>query len=169
MNRESRESRKYDASPLPIFREGVDVVANRDVMLKLYDQICSAWKELVGVRFKLLALVPPVSLAVLTTVLSNKGLAEGMSTHAKLLVALLGLVSVLGLYIYDVRNSALHDDLISRGRRIEEELGVDTGLFRGRLSSRPPFTHGVATNTIYFAAILAWALAFVSMIQAFYE
>lgn len=51
-------------------------------------------------------------------------------------VIVFGFLITLVLYIYDGRNSEFYDDLISRGRRIEEELGIDTGQFRGRL--KPP-------------------------------
>ena len=48
-------------------------------------------------------------------------------------VALFGLTVTYALFVYDQRNSQLHDDLISRGRRIELELSVHTGHFMGRL------------------------------------
>lgn len=75
MDRSSRDRRHYKATPLPTLREEVDVSQNRDLLLGLYDQVCSVWKELVGVRFKLLGLVPTVSLALLATILSGKGQA----------------------------------------------------------------------------------------------
>ena len=34
-----------------------------------------------------------------------------------------------GLWIYDTRNNELYDELISRGRRIEAELGIHTGAY----------------------------------------
>jgi hypothetical protein len=159
MDRESRDSRHYAVSPLPTLREGAHISNNKDLVLKLYEQVCSTWKEMVGVRFKLLALVPTVSLALLATVLSTKGLSEGLTRSGKGIIVLLGLISTFGLYVYDVRNSVLHDDLISRARKIEDELGVDTGLFRGRLNAHGLFRHGVATKTIYFSAMLAWGAA----------
>src|SRR5688500_11498990 len=130
MERESRDSRHYAVSPLPTLREGVDASKNRDVLLKVYDQVCSTWKELVGVRFKLLALVPTVSLALLATVLSTKGVSEGLTLAERIVILLLGLASTLGLYVYDIRNSELHDDLISRARKIEDERGGGTARVR---------------------------------------
>ena len=159
MGRSSRDSRHYQATPLPTLREGVDVSQNRDLLLTLYDQVCSAWKELVGVRFKLLGLVPTVSLALLATILSVKGPADGLDRPSKVLISLLGLLATFGLFVYDRRNSALHDDLISRGRKIEDELGIDTGIFRGRLKAFGIFKHDVATNVIYASSMLAWAVA----------
>lgn len=157
MDRSSRDSRSYQATPLPTLRQGFDITQNRDLLLKLYDQVCSVWKELVGVRFKLLGLVPTVSLALLATILSAKAPPDGFTQSSKLLIGLLGLLATFGLFVYDRRNSALHDDLISRGRKIEEELGIDTGIFRGRLKASGVFKHDVATNVIYGASMLAWA------------
>ena len=53
----------------------------------------------------------------------------------------------------------LHDDLISRARKIEDEQGTDTDGFRGRLKAEGMFNHGMAMNTIYFSALLAWEVA----------
>jgi hypothetical protein len=164
MERESRDSRHYTVSPLPTLREGVDASKNKDVLLKVYDQVCGTWKELVGVRFKLLALVPTVSLALLATVLSTKGVSEGLTLAERMVILSLGLTSTLGLYVYDIRNSELHDDLISRARKIEDELGVDTGLFRGRLKPQGFCHHSLATRTIYVSAIVAWVISLIVVI-----
>jgi hypothetical protein len=159
MDRSGRDRRHYKATPLPTLREEVDVSQNRDLLLGLYDQVCSAWKELIGVRFKLLGLVPTISLALLATILSAKGPGDGLDWPSKLLISLLGLLATFGLFVYDRRNSELHDDLISRGRKIEDELGIDTGIFRGRLKAFGIFKHDIATNVIYVACLLAWASA----------
>jgi hypothetical protein len=161
MDRSSRDNRHYKATLLPTLREELNVAEKRDLLFKLYIQACSAWKELVGVRFKLLGLVPTVSLALLATILSTKGLSESLSQASKLLISALGLLAVLGLFIYDRRNSALHDDLISRGRKIEDELGIDTCIFRGRLKAFGIFKHDIAINIIYFSSMLAWMGAIV--------
>jgi hypothetical protein len=63
----------------------------------------------------------------------------------------------LGLVV--TRNSQLHDDLISRGRKIEDELGVDTGVFRGRKVAKGVIKHDHATFLIYGAALIAWLAA----------
>ena len=160
VDRESRDNRTYKTTTLATLREGVDAAANRDLMLKMYDQACQTWRELVGVRFKLLALVPTASILLLATVLSTEGAGKGLSIGLKILISLLGLFVTLGLLIYDLRNSMLHDDLISRIRKIEDELGVDTGLFRGRLKAGRLIAHGHATALIYGASVIGWVAAF---------
>jgi hypothetical protein len=114
---------------------------------------------LVDVRFKLFALVPTASLLSLATVFGGGDATKFLSTRLRLLFALLGLVVTLGLLIYELRNSQLHDDLISRGRRNEDELGIDTAVFRGRPVARGLLKHDHATWLIYGSAIAAWLAA----------
>jgi hypothetical protein len=73
----------------------------------------------------------------------------------RLALGLFGLAVTIGIIIYEHRNDGLYNDLISRGRRIETELGVDTGLFLGRRRARF-LTHGAATSTIYGSTLLLW-------------
>ena len=68
MDRASRDNRIYSTTKLPTLREGIIVSTNKDLMLKIYDQACQTWRELVAVRFRLLAIVPGVSLLLLATI-----------------------------------------------------------------------------------------------------
>ena len=156
MDRSRRANRNYKSSPLPTLKEGIAITENKDLLIALYGQVCTAWEDLVGVRFKLLGLVPTVSLALLATILTTKGIGEGLDLPSKLIISSLGFFSTFALYVYDHRNSVLHDDLISRGRKIEEELSIDTGIFRGRLKSECIFKHDIAINIIYYASMIAW-------------
>jgi hypothetical protein len=152
------DNRTYRTSVLPTLRDGYDTKAHRDVMLAVYAQTCQTWRQLVDVRFKLLALVPGVSLASLAIVLATDGNSTRLPGLVRVLFALIGLASTAGLWIYDVRNSELYNELISRARKIEEELGLHTGAFLGRPEpKRSWIRHGMATGLIYGAAIAAWA------------
>ena len=67
-----------------------------------------------------------------------------------------------GLTIYDQRNSELYDDLISRGRKIEEELGFSTGQFLGRFDpKRNGINHSNGTRLVYGASLAGWLLALI--------
>jgi hypothetical protein len=163
MNREDRNNRAYKATALPTLLEGIDYTQpqNRELLLKLYEASCANWRHLVEVRFKLLGLVPTVSLALLAVVFGSDGPGKGLTATQKLIIAVIGLLVTVGLWIYDHRNSALHDDLISRARKIEEELKVDTGVFRGRLKPKGLLKHGTATMLIYIASTAAWLSAII--------
>jgi hypothetical protein len=168
MNRDDRTSRAYRSTSLPTLLDGVDYTQpqNRELLLKLYEAVCANWRHLVEVRFKLLGLVPTVSLALLAVVFSDGGSGKGLSFTHRLIIAAVGLLVTVGLWVYDHRNSALHDDLISRARKIEEEFKVDTGVFRGRLEPEGLLAHGTATMLVYIASVAAWISAIVVVVSA---
>ena len=165
MNRESRENRQYDSSDLPVFREVISITSDKDALIALYEQTCKSWHVLIDIRFKLLGFVPAISVLLLVNLLSSEGVAKGLSPVIKIGIAVLGLLATFALLLYDLRNSELHDDLISRGRKIEELLGVDTGQFRGRLKSSNWFVkHVRATALIYGSALVGWAFAILAIV-----
>lgn len=136
-----------------------------EILKTLYEQTCSSWHVLIDIRFKLLGFVPAVSVVVLANLLASEGTAGGLSPAMKIGIAVLGLVATFALLIYDLRNSELHDDLISRGRKIEELWGVHTGQFRGRLkSSNWLIKHDRATALIYGSALIGWALGIFAIV-----
>jgi len=153
-----REKREYGVTELATMRSCARDPSPTDFRIVLYGRICETWRMLVDVRFKLLALVPTLSVLGIDKLLQFP--PEGslaFPREARLIVALVGLLATTGLLIYDLRNSKLHDDLISRGRRIEDELEVDTGLFRGRpKSTNWLIKHDRATALIYGASLLGW-------------
>jgi hypothetical protein len=154
-----QENRAYRTSRLRTLKRGHEPDVRRELLLKLYDQTCTTWRALIDVRFKLLALVPTASLISLATVIGASSPGEPSAGRGRLLFSILGLIAVIGVRIYDIRNSGLHDELISRARKIEEELGISTGAFLGRPKPKNGITHDVATFLIYGAAIVAWLAA----------
>ena len=55
-------------------KKGVDSLteAQRESLLAIYEQVCENWRALLGVRFKLLGLVPTVSFVLIGMLLSSK-------------------------------------------------------------------------------------------------
>ncbi len=165
MSDNSTENRHFDASPLPVFNEDIEVELVKDELITLYEQVCASWHALIDIRFKLLGFVPAVSVLLLANLLSTDGAAKGLSPTAKIMIAALGFIATVALLVYDLRNSALHDDLISRGRKIEELWGIHTGQFRGRLkSSNWLIKHDRATALIYGSALIGWALGIFAIV-----
>ncbi len=164
-----RNNRKYKCSPLPTLRD--DYVRsytgeNLNLLMDLYKEICSTWRLLTDVRFKLLGFVPVISGALLLGVLSRPGSEDGISIPARIGLAMLGLMVTAALYIYERRNSELYDELISRGRRIEDELGIDTGHFRGRPEPRDDFIkHDTAIGLIYGVTGFAWIFGIIMVLM----
>jgi hypothetical protein len=155
-------TRMHKTSELPVLDDESVIPADnrREVLLAEYAEAAAAWRMLTDVRFKLLGLVPAVSALALTGIVSTKGPLEGAATAVRVAAAVFGFLVVLGLWMYDTRNSELYDDLISRGRRTEQELGIHTGVFRGRLAPRRKLvSHGPALTLVYGVVLAAWALA----------
>ena len=161
-------NRHYKVSKLPVLLTEQRPLSTEEqtLLMGLYTEICNSWRKLTDVRFKLLGLVPVVSGFFLI-----RALSEGdLSPDIRVGIAVFGLIVTLALWAYEVRNSQLYDDLISRGRRIEAELGVNTGHFRGRLESssryllgplRVRIQHDTAINLIYGTSVGAWLLALI--------
>lgn len=93
-----------------VLYEKPDSEPSVDVLLKLYSEVCTSWRALVDVRFKLLGLVPAVSAVLLATLLLR---TEQPDRGAGAIVAAFGLVVTVALALYDQRNSQLHDELVS--------------------------------------------------------
>lgn len=160
------ESRHYQYSSLSVVSEEVDAELSSEkieLLKSIYSEVCATWRSLHDIRFKLLGLVPFVTVGVLVVILPGSGSGEHLSSWYAKIIPSVGLLVTIGLLIYDTRNSELYDDLISRGRRIEAELGIQTGIFRGRRTpKRALINHGTATGLIYGAAIFGWALSIVA-------
>jgi hypothetical protein len=155
-----RCGRHYAASTLPVFQAGVEPPVRQDDLKWLYGEICSSWRMLTDVRFKLLGFVPTVSVVILISLLSRDAPGTGLTSMMRMAVSVFGLLITLALYIYERRNSELYDDLVSRGRRIEKELGIDTGQFLGRKDPKSRLIqHDVAINLIYGTALAGWLFA----------
>jgi hypothetical protein len=149
--------RQYRTTDLDTLRHFDRSVEDREILITLYEQTCTTWRLLVDVRFKLFALVPTASLFSLAVFFGATDPQKQLHPRLLLAFACFGLLVTLGLSIYDIRNSQLYDDLISRGRKIEDELGVATAVFLGRKNPKWPFVnHTTATWLIYGSAISAW-------------
>jgi hypothetical protein len=164
-----RHNRSYRSSRLPIFKQvPLEHTASHDkTLIELYGEICNSWRMLTDVRFKLLGFVPTVSIVLLINLLDNSE-PKSLSFISRAAICLIGLLVTIGLYIYDYRNTELYDDLVSRSRRIETELGMETGQFLGRKKPKKflilTLQHDTAINIIYISAIIAWLFALASTI-----
>jgi hypothetical protein len=155
-----RSGRHYETSLLPVLARtpvALQDEAAQRVLLAELTEAAGGWRMLTDVRFKLLALVPPISALALTGIVSSAGPLQGAGRWTRVGAACVGFLVVLALFVYDRRNNALYNDLISRARRAEYELGVDTGVFRGRKEPRNPWiSHGWAQWTVYLVVLGAW-------------
>ena len=149
-------TRSLTVSTEPVVATAPDDPPREELLLKLYSEVCASWRALVDVRFKLLGLVPAISAALLAALLLR---TPGPDPAAGLVIAVFGMVVSGAIAVYDQRNSQLHDELISRGRRIEHELGITVGQFLGRPGSWRFVKHDIQLAIIYGAVVAAWLAA----------
>lgn len=171
-------TRHYDVSEKEVLYGDVPPSMDQrqlETLKLLYTETCSGWRTLTDVRFKLMGFLPVASGAFLLAIFSSGDGGEGASPWARAGLVVFGLLITVGLWVYDQRNNELYNELISRGRRIEYELGVKTGLFLGRpdatkgmirfpnRSPSPLIRHGTATGLIYGAVVAVWVFALVML------
>ncbi len=154
--------RQYQSTNLSTLKRNFsqDDHLRRNTLWNLYNQVCSNWGKLVDIRFKLLGFTPGVS------ILAIKEISLINDFSLKVILSILGFVATIAIWLYEIRNSQLHDDLISRARKIEEELGIETGQFKGRLKSKNfLIKHDVALFIIYVCSILSWLIFIIYTIK----
>jgi hypothetical protein len=87
-----------------------------------YEQTTQLLRTLIDVRFRLLAFVPTITVAAVGLVGRPRPAAELLG------VGVLGLLATLGIFIYELRNTQLHDALVRRAAELERQLGLRSAL-----------------------------------------
>jgi hypothetical protein len=182
-------TRHYDVDEKEVLFKDVPQAIDQhqlEILKLIYTEACSGWRVLTDVRFKLMGFLPVASGAFLLAILSSGVSGEGASRWARAGLVVFGVLITVALWVYDQRNNELYNEFISRGRRIEHELGVKTGLFLGRpdaskgriplpkkmripllkkttesATSEPLIRHGTATGMLYGAVVFVWVFALV--------
>lgn len=136
-----------------------------------YEQTVAVINMLTDVRFKLATFVPLATGAAVALVRANE-----IEPIRRLALGIGGIVFLLGIVVYDLRNSQIYNGAIGRARELEDRLfgryGGDEhpGLFGSRKDSdathaergtdrflRLPVFHGTGLTLVYSAAFGAWA------------
>ena len=157
----------------PILKTDKENIGNNLDLLKfLYDQCASTWRQLVEVRFKLFGLFPAASLTVIILLLSKT--ENQLSNLDKTLIGVIGICMTLAIKIYDNRNSKIIAHLIKVGERIEEDLGIEIGQFKGRDKSSSkllffiPIRSSWIFGIIYSVLLISWVLIILSIWYPFF-
>lgn len=159
------ENRQYTSIDLPTLEHTKNSNQAADILKELYGETNSNYRNLTDIRFKLLGFVPAVSIIAWTELLDKAKVDTIPSAAIGLIITFLGIRIAYGVRIYDKRNDELYNDLISRGRKIEEELGVHTAIFKGRLKGtskdkifKKVINHGRGLDLIYSSVFSGWSL-----------
>jgi hypothetical protein len=136
----------------------------RDALTKEYGEVCSNFRTLTEIRFKLLTLLP---------------LATAVATAFKgdwsFVFPFFGLIATIGLVTYNTRNDQLYDELVGRAASIERSLGLADGAFANRphawlsfrlLGIKCSVDHRTGIGMIYLASIAAWLFLLLASLSA---
>ena len=131
-------------------------MADRDELLRLeYEYASRLLGTLTEIRFKLLALVPTLSGAVVALT------SSGRSGVELLAIGGLGLTATSGIFAYELRSGELRRRATDRVNRLESEL-FSEGPLLGREDRRPklygviPASHQLGVGLVYGAALGGW-------------
>ena len=131
-------------------------MTDRDELLRLeYEYASRLLGNLTEIRFKLLALVPTVSGAVVAFVSSGRTGVELLAIGG------LGLAATSGILAYELRNGELRRRATERVVRLESEL-FSTGPLVGGYGRTPklfgviPASHRLGVGLVYGAALGGW-------------
>jgi hypothetical protein len=128
----------------------------------LYQRVCDSYQAVDDFRTKLLGLLPVATGTGVFILLSGKADLLRQARQSELAAALaaigaFGLLFTLGLFSYELFGTKKCHYLISCGRRIEDDLGLE-GQFRSRPPSLARFINEpFAASIIYPACMAAWA------------
>lgn len=141
-------------------------------LLADYRETVAAWRWYADTRFKLLGLVP-VGTAIAVGLLSTE------LGFPSMLIAGVGFVTTVGLMLYDIRNTMMHDAAIHRAKKLETILSLPytngLGHAPGLLGERPrgratvlglSAYHDGALRIVYSITLAAWAGLLVRSILA---
>jgi hypothetical protein len=131
-------------------------LADRDELLRLeYEYASRLLGTLTEIRFKLLALVPTLSGAVVAL------MSPGQSGVELLAIGGLGLTATSGIFAYELRSTELRRRAGARVDRLESELFSGGPLVGGdgrrpKLYGVVPASHQLGVGLVYGAALGGW-------------
>jgi hypothetical protein len=137
-------------------------------VLKLdYEQTLATYRQLTGIRFKLLAFVPAISGAAIAVLGQTNP-----DRWARFGFAVLGFFVTLGIVLYDQRNTQFYNGAMARAKHLERELRFkrfendkNVGLFGSRRSHPKqylfglPVGHDLGLALVYSTVLGAWVFA----------
>jgi len=132
------------------------------ILLAEYSEICKSFHGISEFRGKLLALLPIVSGAGISLLISKNYSIE--SSHL-LPVGIFGALVTLGLFFYELRGIQKCKSLIALGARLEHALKLEAGQFSDRPTRIAGFIGSETAGwVVYMTVLLGWLyVAFVGI------
>jgi|WetSurMetagenome_2_1015567.scaffolds.fasta_scaffold06681_6 hypothetical protein len=132
----------------------------KDMLILDYEQTTEYFRLLTDIRFRLLAFVPAVSGLSLAVYTGSKDLSHTITFP----IGILGFVAILGIMIYDMRNTQLYEASLGRAIYLENNYLKlpNGGLFKNRperklwLFGKINIWHDLGLALIYGASLGGW-------------
>jgi hypothetical protein len=124
------------------------------ILLAEYTEVCKSYHGISDFRGKLLALLPIVSGAGISFLISKNYSLD--SSHL-LAVGLFGVLVTLGLFFYELRGIQKCKSLIVLGGKLEDELKLELGQFKDRPRRVAGFIGAETAGwVVYMSVLLGW-------------
>ena len=124
------------------------------ILLAEYSEVCRSYHSISEFRGKLLALLPVVSGAGISTLISKNYSID--SSHL-LAVGIFGSLVTLGLFFYELRGIQKCKRLIILGGQLESALNIEVGQFRDRPKRIAGFISAETAGwVVYITVLLGW-------------
>ncbi len=124
------------------------------ILLAEYTEVCKSYHAISDFRGKLLALLPIVSGAGISLLISKNYSTD--SSHL-LAVGVFGVLVTLGLFFYELRGIQKCKSLIILGGKLESELKIELGQFKDRPRRVASFIGAETAGwVVYMAVLLGW-------------
>lgn len=124
------------------------------ILLAEYAEVCKSYHDISDFRGKLLALLPIVSGAGISLLISKNDSVD--SSHL-LALGIFGVFVTLGLFFYELRGIQKCKSLIILGGKIESELKIESGQFKDRPKRIAGFIGAETAGwVVYITMLLGW-------------
>lgn len=130
------------------------IVDKDQILLAEYTEICRSYHGISEFRGKLLALLPIVSGAGISLLVSKNYAID--SSHL-LAVGIFGALVTLGLFFYELRGIQKCKHLIILGGQLESALKIESGQFKDRPKRIAGFIGAETAGwVVYITVLLGW-------------
>lgn len=120
------------------------------ILLAEYTEVCKSYHAISDFRGKLLALLPIVSGAGISLLISKNYSTD--SSHL-LAVGVFGVLVTLGLFFYELRGIQKCKSLIILGGKLESELKIELGQFKDRPRRVASFIGAETAGWVVYMAV----------------
>lgn len=135
-------------------RVGDVIVDKEEILVAEYGEVCKSFHGISEFRGKLLALLPIVSGAGISLLISKNYSLDSSHLFA---VGIFGALVTLGLFFYELRGIQKCKSLIILGGQLETALKIEFGQFRDRPKRIAGFIGAETAGwVVYMTVLLGW-------------